>query len=76
MMLIGESQRIRRQTCLSANLFTTNPTWIGLGLNRSVRATDRQNHVLASKDLSLAKAIAWLSAVLEFDWNAEERRFG
>ena len=32
MVLSGENQNTWRKTCLSATLYTTNPTWIGLGL--------------------------------------------
>ena len=50
-MQTAETQRIPRQTCLRANLFTTNPTWTGLGLNPGFRASSRQKYDLASKDL-------------------------
>jgi hypothetical protein len=33
MIMTGESQRTRRQTCPSATLSTTNPTWTDPGTN-------------------------------------------
>jgi hypothetical protein len=47
MILTGENQRIRRKTCPSATLSTTNPTWIDSGSNLSLRGER-----LATNDLS------------------------
>jgi hypothetical protein len=33
MILTGKSRRTRRKACLSANLFTKNPTWTDQGMN-------------------------------------------
>lgn len=67
MMQTAESQRIPRQICLRANLFTTNPTWAGLGLNPGVRATNLQKHGLASKDL--VAGVGQFSYLTRTQWN-------
>jgi len=36
MIMTGENRRAWRQTCPSATISTTNPTWTGLGLNLSL----------------------------------------
>jgi hypothetical protein len=36
MILTGENRTIRRETCPSATLSTTNPTWTDLGVNQSL----------------------------------------
>jgi hypothetical protein len=54
MILTGENLRIRRKTCPSATLSTTNPTWINQGANPGLRgerpATNDLNHGTASTD--------------------------
>jgi hypothetical protein len=48
MILTGENRKTRRNTCLSATLSTTNPTWIDQGANPGLRG-ERP----ATNDLSL-----------------------
>jgi hypothetical protein len=69
MMQTAESQRIPRQTCLRANVFTINHTWNGLGLNPGVRATNRQKHGLASKDLVAGEGQS--SYLTRTQWNGD-----
>jgi hypothetical protein len=51
MILTGENRRTRRETCPSATLSTTNPTWIDQGANPGLRgerpATNDLSHVTA-----------------------------
>jgi hypothetical protein len=37
MIVMGRNQSTLRKTCPNANVFTTNPTWMGLGLNPGFR---------------------------------------
>jgi hypothetical protein len=55
MTLTGESRRTRRKTCPSANLSTTNPTWIDPGANPGLPvgrpATNRLSHDTAIQNI-------------------------
>jgi len=42
MVLRGKNQSIRRQTCPSATLFTTDPTWSDLGSNLASKLTGQK----------------------------------
>jgi hypothetical protein len=54
-ILTGKNRRTRRKTCPSANLSTTNPTWIDPGANPSFRG-ERP----ATNDLSHGSALKWM----------------
>jgi hypothetical protein len=46
MILTGEKQRTQRETCPSANLFTTNPTWTDPGLCSDRPVANRTSHIM------------------------------
>jgi hypothetical protein len=48
MMLTGENRRTRRETCPSATLSTTNPTWTDPGLCSERPTTNRLSHGAAT----------------------------
>jgi hypothetical protein len=60
MILTGENLRIRRKTCPSATMSTTNPTWINPNAKQDLRverpATNRLSHGMAKK-VSLNKLL-------------------
>jgi hypothetical protein len=53
MILTGENQIIQRQSCPSATLHTTNPTWTDLGANPGLHGEKpAANHLSYGMDLS------------------------
>jgi hypothetical protein len=63
--MTGENRRTRRNTCPSATLSTTNPTWIDLGTNPGLRgerpATNDLSHGTAPyKALIVYNNVRWL----------------
>jgi hypothetical protein len=57
MILTGETKELKRKTCPSATLYTTNPTWIDLGLRGERLATNCLSHGMAFKGSLIGRRI-------------------
>jgi hypothetical protein len=68
MKLTGENRSTRRKYCLSATLFTTNPTWTDPGSNPSLRgerpATNRLSHDTAMMYCDKPVKVKWRNLIV------------
>jgi hypothetical protein len=76
MKLTGENRRTRGQTCPSATLSTTNPTWTDPGSNPGLRsgrpAANRLTHGTGKIWLTYPTSTIWTAGIV---FAARSRRF-
>jgi hypothetical protein len=68
MKLTGENRNTRGETCPSATLSTTNPTWTDTGSNPGLRsgrpATNRLNRGTASRGVKMNRILGFEISLL------------